>query len=122
VAQICACNVSPIVVDTIGKGFHFTDAQTACVTFDMMNDNNPKRYSWPEHDSGKAWLVYDRDNDNKVDSGAELFGSFTPHSSGLLDANKSDPNGFLALAFTICPCKVATRMESSTRRIRSGRS
>jgi hypothetical protein len=93
---------SPILIDTTGKGFHFTDPNKECVMFDLENTGKPKCYSWPKAGSGNAWLVYDRDNDGKIDSGAELFGSFTPHSDGdylvALGLPKPTPaNGFIAL-------------------------
>ncbi len=94
---IAQCKVStPIIVDTTGKGFHFTDPQTACVTFNLSG--SPQCYSWPEPGSGNAWLVYDRDRAGQIDSGQELFGNFTPHSDGGIPDRK-DANGFLALAW-----------------------
>jgi len=92
---------SPILIDVTGHGFHLTDPNTNCVLFDLQNDGNPGCFSWPRADSGNAWLVYDRDNDNKVDSGAELFGDFTPHSDGDYLPQKwpkpNPGNGFVAL-------------------------
>jgi hypothetical protein len=66
--------------------------------FNLKNDGKPGCYSWPEVGSGNAWLVYDRDLDWKIDSGAELFGDFTPHANGGVKGHR-DPNGFLALAW-----------------------
>ena len=90
---------SPIIVDTNHTGFHLTDPQTACVTFNLSG--TPACYSWPEHGSGNAWLVYDADGSGVIDSGKELFGNFTPHSNAdWLETkfqNNKDPNGFLAL-------------------------
>jgi len=100
--ETCECEyVSPIIIDTNGHGFHFTDPKSQCVTFNW--GGKMLCTSWPEQGSGNAWLVYDRDNDGKVDSADELFGDFTPHSNGdYLPTNLPRPNpanGFMALAF-----------------------
>jgi hypothetical protein len=93
-----SCSPTPLILDTSGKGFKFTDPSKAGILFDLRGDGNPQIYSWPEHGSGNAWLVYDRYGDGKIDSGQELFGNFTPHSDGGVK-NNSDANGFLALAW-----------------------
>jgi hypothetical protein len=89
---------SPIIVDTNHTGFHLTDPQAACVTFNLSG--TPACYSWPQHGSGNAWLVYDADGDGVIDSGKELFGHFTPHADADWAPHKTaSPNGFLALAW-----------------------
>ena len=94
---------SPIIIDTTGQGFHLTNPDTSCVTFDLKNDGKPGCYSWPEEGSGNAWLVYDRDGDGKIDSGAEMFGNFTPHSDGdylpVVYQRPNPPQGFTALMY-----------------------
>jgi hypothetical protein len=85
---------SHLLIDTTGQGFHMTDPQTACVTFNL--DGTPRCYSWPDPKYRNGWLVYDRDGDGVIDSGAEFFGDASPHSDGG-QANNPDPNGFLAL-------------------------
>lgn len=92
------CPTSPLIVDTTGQGFKLSDPKTHCVTFDLEGTGHLDCWSWPEPGSGNAWLVYDRDGDGKIDSGQELFGTFTPHSDGGVPGNKS-ANGFLALAW-----------------------
>jgi hypothetical protein len=93
---------TPLIVDTTGKGFDFTDLKH-CVLFDLRNKGKPDCYSWPKEGSGNAWLVLDTDADGAVDSGAELFGDFTPHSDGdfLLSpsARPYPANGFTALYY-----------------------
>jgi hypothetical protein len=61
-------------------------------------DHTFHRFSWPEHGSGNAWLVYDVNDDGLITNGKELFGNFTPHSDGGVP-NHPSPNGFLALAW-----------------------
>lgn len=99
---ISKCGPSPIVISTkrgVDTRKSFTDPKKACVTFNLKNDGRPACYSWPVRGSGVALLVYDRDNDGGViDSGAELFGDFTPHADGGVKGHPN-PNGFLALAW-----------------------
>lgn len=90
---------SPIIIDTTGKGFVFTDPiQGQYVTFDMQGNGTYQKLSWPKAGSGNAWLVLDRDEDGVIKNGTELFGSFTPHSNGGVP-NHLSPNGYLALAW-----------------------
>ncbi|HUD64696.1 MAG TPA: hypothetical protein VMQ17_08965 [Candidatus Sulfotelmatobacter sp.] len=80
----------------------FSNPKEACVRFNLHNDNKPPCLSWPKRDSRVAFLVYDRDHDGGiVDSGAELFGTFTPHADGdyLGAKGKADVSGFTALAW-----------------------
>jgi len=87
----------PIIIDTTGKGFHFTDpAKGDYVTFDMRGDGQYEKVSWPKAGSGNAWLVLDRDGDGIIKDGTELSGNFTPHSNADIP-NYPTPNGFLAL-------------------------
>ncbi len=95
VCDTCSCQCvpgsSPIIVDTIGKGFHLTSAWDG-VMFDIHATGHPIQIAWTAADSGNAFLALDRNHNGRIDNGKELFGNIT-------EQPKSDhPNGFLALA------------------------
>ncbi|MFN2452830.1 MAG: hypothetical protein ABR577_01275 [Pyrinomonadaceae bacterium] len=84
----CYCP-SPIVIDTLGDGFHLTDVANGAV-FDIAATGYPVRFSWIQRD--EMWLAVDRNHNGTIDDGTELFGNFTPQPPS------NQPNGFLALA------------------------
>ncbi len=53
-------------------------APVAAATFDLSTDGACTNTAWPT----SPWLALDRDGDGLIRSGAELFGSATPMSSG----------------------------------------
>ncbi|OJX05334.1 MAG: hypothetical protein BGO72_14040 [Burkholderiales bacterium 70-64] len=79
----------PIILDLDGDGLE-TVGLAANVYFDHDGDGVLTRTGWAGRDD--ALLVWDRNANGTIDTGAELFGDFTPLSNGTLA-----PNGFAAL-------------------------
>jgi hypothetical protein len=87
---------APIVVDTKGVGFHFTDpVKGDYVSFDLKGDGKLVKVSWPQAGSGNMWLVL-VDPAGTVTNGGQLFGNHSPHSDADVP-NYPNPNGFNAL-------------------------
>ena len=80
----------PIILDLEGNGLE-TVGLAANIYFDHDGDGVLTKTGW----AGKsdALLVWDRNTNGSIDTGAELFGDFTPLPNGTLA-----PNGFAALA------------------------
>lgn len=83
-------NCSPIIIDLTGDGFFLTSAANG-VKFDIANTGVPIQIAWTAN-ANNAFLVLDRNGNGVINSGAELFGNFTPQPAS------AHPNGFLALA------------------------
>jgi hypothetical protein len=74
----------PFALDLDGDGLETTgDMGRTTVLFDHDGDGILSGTGWLRGDD--AWLVLDRDGDNRITSGAELFGVDTPLASGTWD-------------------------------------
>jgi hypothetical protein len=80
----------PLILDLDGNGLE-TVGLAANIYFDHDGDGVLTRTGWAG--KGDALLVWDRNANGSIDTGAELFGDFTPLPNGTLA-----PNGFAALA------------------------
>lgn len=69
-------NVSPIILDVDGSGYHLTDAAGG-VAFDFFGGGHPIQTSWTAGGSTNAFLVLPA-ADGTVSSGRQLFGNVTP--------------------------------------------
>lgn len=81
--------VSPIIIDTSGKGFFLTSAKNGVVF--NFSGHQPIQTAWTAQGADNAFLCLP-DPQGKCDDGADLFGNFTPQPPS------NNPNGFAALA------------------------
>jgi hypothetical protein len=89
----CCCN-SPIVIDVAGDGIELT-SWTDGVMFAMRPEKPPGERAWTHEGSDDAWLVLDRNGDELINDGSELFGDKTPQPP---PPDGQLKNGFAALA------------------------
>ncbi|MBP6037033.1 MAG: hypothetical protein KA603_12960, partial [Azonexus sp.] len=80
----------PLILDLDGDGLE-TLGLSSHIHFDHNGDGVLTGTGWVG--GGDALLVWDRNANGRIDTGAELFGDFTPLPNGTLA-----PNGFAALA------------------------
>jgi hypothetical protein len=83
---------TPLILDLDRNGFHLSSARDP-VLFDIDADGLLEAISWTSAGTRDGFLVMDRNGNGAIDSGAELFGNFTPMISGW-----PAENGFQALA------------------------
>ena len=92
---LCWCSSSPILIDIEGNGFSVTNAVNG-VPFDFNGDGTVSgKLAWTTANSDDAWLVLDRNENNRIDNGTELFGNATPQPA---PPDGEERHGFRALA------------------------
>ncbi|HEX6642262.1 MAG TPA: hypothetical protein VF215_14175 [Thermoanaerobaculia bacterium] len=84
-------SMTPILIDLDQNSFHLAGLDDP-VTFDLDADGDADTISWTAADTGDAFLVFDRNDDGRINDGRELFGNATPLASGA-----TAPNGYEAL-------------------------
>lgn len=77
----CFCGASPIVLDVAGNGFNLTSLEDGIV-FDIIGRGTPRQVAWTSADSDDAWLVLDRNRNNRIDDGKEMFGDNSEQPAG----------------------------------------
>jgi len=81
---------SPLIIDLDGNGVETLSA-TQGVHFDLDGNGFAERTGWVGKNDGL--LVWDKNSNGQIDSGAELFGNYSTLKTG-----QNAANGFLALA------------------------
>jgi hypothetical protein len=84
----------PVLIDLDRNNFHLTGVQDG-VLFDIDADGAVNAVSWTHPDHRDAFLCLDRNTNDLIDDGSELFGNSTPL---LLNLGFTAPNGYVALA------------------------
>ncbi|HEX7193070.1 MAG TPA: hypothetical protein VF381_15980 [Thermoanaerobaculia bacterium] len=82
---------SPIVINFEAGGYTLTGSDDP-VLFDIAASGTPRWIGWTAAGANEAFLALDRDNNGRITSGAELFGTAT-----LLADGSTARNGFEAL-------------------------
>ena len=84
--------VSPLVLDLDADGYELSALDQSKVRFDLDADGFAERTGWVN--ANDALLALDRNDNGRIDSGAELFGDHTPVSG----ESVTHADGFAALA------------------------
>lgn len=82
----------PIVINFAHGPYHLTGAESP-VMFDIQATGEPVLMGWTASGADEAFLCIDRDQNGRIDNGAELFGNAVTLSDGTRARN-----GFVALA------------------------
>lgn len=82
--------VDPLIINYDGSAADLTDAK---FSFDLDNDGQEEDISFV--DSGSGFLVFDRNDDGKINDGSEMFGPQTGHGFAELARYDTDGNGWL---------------------------
>ncbi len=84
---------SPIILDLKHNGIKLTDI-TNGVMFDIQGNGQKVLTSWTEKQDSfdDAFLVYDKNKDNQITSGKELFGDQSGSATGYEELAKYDDN------------------------------
>lgn len=88
----CCPYSTPLLLDIDGDGFEMTSYYEG-VPFDVNGDGAASQTSWTATDSDDAWLVLDRNGNNQIDGGLEMFGDASEQS-----VTSNPRNGFSSLA------------------------
>ncbi len=80
--SIYTCQIAtPILIDVSGNGFNLTDGAGG-VSFNLTG-TRVVQTAWTAPNSDDAWLTLDRNDNGKIDGGAELFGNDASHPADL---------------------------------------
>jgi Ca2+-binding RTX toxin-like protein len=82
---------SPLVIDLDGDGVELISLDASQAFFDLGTDGYRERTGWVDADDGL--LVWDRDQDGKIENGSEVFGDQTGHADGFAALAELDSNG-----------------------------
>ncbi len=77
----CYCGQSPIILDILGNGYELTDAVNG-IFFDITATGVSRRIAWTTAETDDAWLVLDRNLNNRIDDGKEMFGNISEQPAG----------------------------------------
>jgi hypothetical protein len=79
----------PLVLDIAGDGLDLTKAGEGA-TFDINADGKLDQTAWVQGDD--AFLVFDKNQNGKIDDGTELFGDQNGADNGFIELAKHDNN------------------------------